>query len=205
MLETKVVVGLVGQLVENVVCTLLETVVIGSTSYVAKEFVSPWTWTDIILVDIGFNVTYVLFGMPHVRKAFHHLFKKPCQKIGRKILGLDIRDPWAFLKIKYSIMFTVMVTLLVAAHSIQNFATFVRLMCFETFIIQMSIDVWNFRGDDIQDYVTMQMEPKPQVRLLNNTKEAKEEVEKAHVSPRRSRPGTPRLLNAVLYDDHMKL
>ena len=86
LLGSKAIVAMVGQMVENVICTILETIVIGSTSYVVKEFVSPWSWTDVLVVDIGFNVTYMLCFMQVTRAHFHKLFKHPCQKIGRKIL-----------------------------------------------------------------------------------------------------------------------
>ena len=203
LLESKAVIGMVGQLVENVVCTILETIVIGSTSYVIKEFVSPWTWTDVLFVDIGVNVAYILFLMPLVRLHFHKLFKKPCQKIGRKILGLDIRDPWAFLKLKYSIMTTIMTVLLIVFHSIQDVASFARLLCFETMIIQMSVDVWNFHGEEIQEYVATNLEPKPQVHIFREKEESK--LPTTPTPPASPTPQTPRLLNATVFEEYCKV
>ncbi len=205
LLASKAVVGLVGQLVENAVCMVLETIVIGSTSYIVKEFVSPWTLTDVLFVDIGFNVAYILFAMPLVRPHFHKLFKKPCQKIGRKILGLDIRDPWAFLKLKYSILIVIMTVLLILFHSIEDIASFARLICFETFAIQLSVDLWNLHGDKIQDYVVMNLEPNPQVQIFKEEKETPKPLQPhLPISPKTSKTsGTSNLLNATVYKDYM--
>ena len=207
LLGSKAVVGVVGAFVENVVCTVVEMVVIGSTSYVVKEFVSPWWWTDVLVVDVGFNVTYVLLGMQHVRAHFHTLFKKPCQQIGRKIMGLDIRNPWAFLKIKYSITCVIMCLVLLFVHTVHDIASFSRLMCMETLLIQASVDTWRFRKNEIQEYVTFQLEPKPRVRILREEEEdTKKETRDKKAPPISSPsewkgPGTPRILDAVVYDD----
>jgi hypothetical protein len=208
LLGSKAVVGMVGAFVENVACTIVEMVVIGSTSYVVKEFVSPWWWTDVLVVDVGFNVTYVLLAMQHVRAHFHTLFKKPCQKIGRKIMGLDIRNPWAFLKIKYSIMCIIMCVVLLFVHTVHDIASFSRLMCMETLLIQVSVDTWHFHKEDIQEYVTLHLEPKPRVRIIHEGEGEEEEEEKTPSTTSSTSstsewkgPGTPRILDAVVYED----
>jgi hypothetical protein len=207
LLGSNVVLGMVGQLVENVVCTLLETIFIGSITFVMKTFLSPWTATDVV-IDIGANVTYVLFGMVHVRHTFHTLFKKPCQAIARKVLGLDIRDPWAFLKIKYTIMCSIMGFVLVGVHSVQNIGFFVSVLCFETFVIQLSVDTWQMFGEDIVECVATNMEPVPTFRVL--TIEPVVEIE-PHVykqeeeEEEESKQATPRILGAMILDDQFAI
>lgn len=210
VLASKAVLGMVGQVVENVLCTILETVVIGSIGFVAKEVVSPWEVTDVLLVDVGFNVAYILFGMVHVRRAFHSVFKKPCQLIARKVLGLDLRDTWAFLKLKYSAMIIGMGAVCVAVHSIHDVPYFVRLLCMETLLIQISVDAWNLHGDDIQVYVATAMEPRPYVQVFDPNPETKIETQletksETQLNDQHSSKHARIVCNAILREDHMML
>ena len=171
VLGSSAVVGMVGRFVESVACTILESIVVGSVSYVLKEVISPWAWTDVVVVDIGLNVVYILCAMDHVRAHFHYLFKKPCRRLARKILGLDIRDPWAFLKLKYTIMVAVMATIMVAMYCIQNIVVFVVLLFSETLVVHVLVDTWHMRGDRIRFLVSDQLGrlgPKPSVRVFRS-------------------------------------
>lgn len=199
VLGSSAVVGMVGRLVESVACTMVESVVVGSVSYVLKEFVSPWMWTDVVVVDIGLNVVYILCAMDHVRTHFHHLFKRPCRRLARKILGLDIRDPWAFLRLKYTVMTTVMMTILVIVCSVPNLAEFVVLLYSETLVVHVIVDTWHMRGDRIRIFVSDQlnrMGTRPSVRIFESVEDFPEYVgvqrtASASASASASAPSTP--------------
>jgi hypothetical protein len=186
LLGSKTVIAIVASVVETVMCTTLETIVLGSSLFVIKEFVSPFDWMDVLVVDIGCNVAYVLTAMSTVRSHLHPLLDKPCKKIARKILGLDIRNPWEFIKIKYTIMISIILTILLFMYNTHDVAAFLRLTCFEVFVIHACVDVWTFRGKDISDYIEEQLEPRPEVKLLklSDSHETKEENNKRRQTPK---------------------
>lgn len=211
VLGSKAVIGLVGSAVESLVCLCLETVAIGSVTFLVKECICPFDVLDVVLVDVGFNIAYVLFAMEHFRNHVHPFLKKPCQKVARKILGLDIRNPWEFMKIKYCIMCTMMMCMVLVVHNVVDMASFVHLTCFEILCIHVGVDVWTFRGRDITHYIETQLEPKPQVRILDArsvqsvplcVEEPSPSVSLSSPKPDASRPGTPRMLSAMVVDDH---
>ena len=183
---SKTVIAIVASVVETVMCTTLETIVLGSSLFVIKEFVSPFDWMDVLVVDIGCNVAYVLTAMQTVRFHLHPLLDKPCKKIARKILGLDIRNPWEFIKIKYTIMISFILTVLLFMYNTNDVAAFLRLTCFEVFVIHACVDVWTFRGKDISDYIEEQLEPRPEVKLLklSDPHETKDENKKRRQTPK---------------------
>lgn len=195
LLGSKTVIAIVASVVETVMCTAIETIVLGSCLFVIKEFVSPFDWMDVLVVDIGCNVAYVLTAMQAVRSHLHPLLDKPCKKIARKILGLDIRNPWEFIKIKYTIMITIIFIILVFMYNTHDVAAFLRLTCFEVFVIHTCVDVWTFRGKDISDYIEEQLEPRPEVKLL-----------KLHDSPRETKEEQkPMKLDTMIVENHFEM
>ena len=203
VLGSKAVIGMVGSVVESLMCLCLETVALGSVTFFVKECICPFD-----VLDVGFNIAYVLFAMEHFRNNVHPFLKKPCQKIARKVLGLDIRNPWEFMKIKYCVMCTIMMCLVLVVHNVVDMASFVHLTCFEILCIHVGVDVWTFRGRDITEYIETQLEPKPHVRILDAASvQSVQSVPLCVEEPLTtmadtSRPGTPRMLSAMVVEDH---
>lgn len=199
LLGSKTVINIVASVVETVMCILVETIVLGSSLFVIKEFVSPFDWMDVLVVDIGCNVAYVLTAMSTVRSHLHPLLDKPSKTIARKILGLDIRNPWEFIKIKYTSMVSIMFVLFMFISNTHDIAAFLRLTCFEVFAIHACVDIWTFRGKDISGYIEARLEPRPEVKLLelpDTCQETKERTNKPkHVQK-------PMKLDAMIVENH---
>lgn len=193
ILKSHAVLNMVGSLVENVVCSLLETIVLGSVSYVVKHTISPWRWMDVIVVDIGFNIVYILYVMATVRANLHHILHPGCRKIARKILGLDLRDPWGFLKLKYTILTIGMGGVLMVLHIVEDPIATAWIVCVETLAIQLGVDTWQLHGENIHDYVVTNLEPRPKITIFtppNSPKTPKEEEDEK----------TPKILNVDVDD-----
>ena len=166
LLGSKAIINMVASVVETATCVVLETIVLGSCLFVVKEFVCPFDWMDVLLVDVGCNVVYVVTSMQTVRAHLHPLLDRPCKQMARKILGLDIRNPWEFIKIKYTMLSTAICLLCLFLYNVNDVAAFLRLTCVEVFLIHACVDVWTFRGKDISTYIEEQLEPRPEVKLL---------------------------------------
>ena len=63
-------------------------------------------------------------------------------------------------------MISFIIILLLFMYNTNDVAAFLRLTCFEVFVIHTCVDVWTFRGKDISDYIEEQLEPRPEVKLL---------------------------------------
>lgn len=150
ILGSQYIIRSVGRFVESIVCSIIETIGLGTIGYIAKDFL-PGYWLDIFIVDIGFSVVYILFLSQKFRTCFHQIFEDPCQRIGRKILGLDIQDPWAFLKLKYTILISGSILILFSIQNIQNPKTMIRLLVFETLMIQGCVDTWKHQKDQVME------------------------------------------------------
>lgn len=185
LLGSAVVVNAVGALVENIVCTVLETVVFAAVGFVLKDFVSPWTILDILGVDIGLTVVYILWWMPRLRKSFHENFKHPCRVVGRKILGLDIKNRIAFLKIKWIVVVIGSSFVLYFISVVEDPRNFVRLTVFETVAIQGCVDAARLWGDETKKFVHDYYEGKTAGRKLSKSEAQK--IMHHYESP----PGTP--------------
>jgi hypothetical protein len=167
ILGSQYIIRSVGLFVENVVCTILETVGLGVAGYVIKDFL-PGYWLDVFLVDIGFSVLYILFGSFWFRLYFHQIFEDPCQRLGRKIMGLDIQDRFAFLKLKYTLLILGSIVILFGIQNIQDLKFMIRIMVFETLMIQGCVDIWREKGNQIVEFVEEYVDPPQQTRLLTH-------------------------------------
>ena len=196
LLGSKTVINIVASFVESCTCTLIETIMLGSCLFVIKHFLSPFDWMDVLLVDIGCNVVYVLTIMQTVRHHLHPFLDKPCKQIARKILGLDIRNPWEFIKIKYTIMCSTIFLIYLFLYNINDVVYFMRLTCFEVFCIHTCVDVWTFRGKEISHYIEEQLEAKPTVKLLENHTTQCETQKKA--KPQKQTPTCVKLDNMII-------
>lgn len=198
LLGSATVVNLAGMFVENVVCTLLESIGLGVWGYGLKSFVSPNEVLDVVLVDIGMSIMYVLYGLPVFRTWFHDHFKHPCRKLGRKILGLDIRDQYAFLKIKYTCLFLGSCIVLVSLEQITDLKAMIRLCLIETMVVHGIIDTWKLKKTEIQEY----LEPLPKTKIVT---QADHEIclQKKQLPAPSPKPLPKVLLGSALYPDYM--
>lgn len=166
-LSSKAVINVVTSIVESITCILLESITIGGATNVVKYLLSSNLIFDIIF-DVTINVVYILFVMPIVRNNLHKMLKKPCQKVARKMLGLDIQSKLAFLKIKYTTLSLGMILTVIFLKCISNFEFFVHMIFFETLLIQLSVDIWNYHGHTIQNYVALKIEPNPSTKIFDH-------------------------------------
>lgn len=202
VLESKFMLSMMGLVVETLLCGSLETVLLGSVNCVLKAYVSPWTFTDIVVIDVGLNVLYIICACHHVRTWFHTLFKHPCRLIGRKILGLDVRNTYEYLKLKYTLGVLGMVVLFVATHTIVDLQSFIRLVCAETLLVHLCVDGWKLYGTVLQDYVDILTEPKPLVRKIEEFEPIPSPPAHAKHAEHPNHTNSPEILGNIMYDSH---
>ena len=177
ILKSNLVINLLSSFVENVMYTLVESIVLGSILFAVKAVFNPfaWLWVN-IFIDVSGNVTYVLLAMNHVRKTLHPTFHKPCKTIARKLLGLDIHDPIQFLKMKYSLMIGLFFCLIIWISQIYDLTAFILITYFEIIMIHVSVDIWSYHGHDISNFIEVQLEAKPCVKILSESESTKTNI-----------------------------
>ena len=201
LLQSKYIAGFLSNVIENILCTFTETIVLGIFGFFLKNVLSPWTITDIVVVDIGMSVTYTMLFMEHVRPVMCKLFEKHSKKVARKILGLDFKDKWAFLKMKYMIMVFTMSGIIVSVHVMEDIPFFVKLVCLETFCIQACLDAYAVK-QELKNYVEHALESKPKVRILQ---ERDLVVQQPTERPEKKEKvcSKQEILGSLIIDDHL--
>ena len=121
-----------------------------------------------ILCDVILNVFYIVIYMQKIRLCLKPLIAPKTLFVSKKLLGVDIKNELHFLKIKYSILFSILVFYLFVIFHISSLKLYIFIQIIEIILIHTSIDIYQYFGNNISIFFQNTIEGKPDVKILNS-------------------------------------